>query len=107
MKILRREEVWIHSHFVTDCSYLPDHYARRIQRQMNRVLGDLGIVFGIHFDSRGDGGLRIVLECIPVPGTMLRIDSALARIVDPIPSRPRKTRVRIDAPKRLASVDRE
>lgn len=96
MKILRREEIWIHSHFVTDCTHLPEHRAREIRRKMDRVLDRLGIVFGIHFDSRGDEGLRIVLECIPLPDTMERIESALAATIEPMPARPRRTKVEID-----------
>lgn len=104
MKVLRREEIWIHTHFVTDCAYLPDHHARDIRRKMKRLLDKLGIVFGIHFDSRGREGLRIVLECIPLPETMGKIESALREMIEPIPARPRKTRVAIEPPKRHTSV---
>jgi hypothetical protein len=38
VKIIRRERVWIHTHFVTDCTYLPDHFAREIARRMDRLL---------------------------------------------------------------------
>jgi hypothetical protein len=100
MKILRREEIWIHTHFVTDCTYLPDHYARGVRRRAERLLDQVGIVFGIHFDDRGDRGLRIVLECIPLPQTMQKIEAELAKIVEPIPSRSRKTDVRIEPPAR-------
>lgn len=96
MKILRREKIWIHAHFVTDCMHLPDHRAREIRRKIARVLDRLGIVFGIHFDSRGDEGLRIVLECIPLPETMEQIESALAATIEPMPARPRRTRVEIE-----------
>ena len=100
MKILRREEIWIHTHFVTDCTYLPDHEARRVRHRTARLLDQVGIVFGIHFDDRGDRGLRIVLECIPLPETMKKIEAELAKIVETIPSRPRKTDVRIEPPAR-------
>jgi hypothetical protein len=106
MKILRREQVWIHTHFITDCSYLPDHYAREIRRKTERLLAKLGIVFGIHFDSRGDEGLRIVLECIPLPETMKKIETGLVEILEPIPARPRKTEVAIEAPSRRVEVQR-
>ncbi|UCC67731.1 MAG: hypothetical protein JSV79_11520 [Armatimonadota bacterium] len=106
MELLRRDEVWIHTHFVTDCRYLPDHHARDIRRKTDRVLDRLGIVFGIHFDSRGEEELSIVLECIPLPETMREIESALAKIVRPIPSRPRRTKVEIEPPKRRISVAR-
>ncbi len=103
MKILRREEIWIHTHFVTDCVYLPDHYAREIRRKVHRFLERVGIVFGIHFDARGEGGLRIVLECIPLPETMQKIEAELANILEAIPARPSKTRVRIEPPRRGAA----
>ena len=104
MKIARREVIWIHTHFITDCLYLPDHQARRIREQMARVLEEERIVFGIHFDShRDERGLCIVLECIPLPEPMSRIEAALAEVIKPIPSRPRKTRVQIGPPaKRMA-----
>jgi hypothetical protein len=102
MKILRREEIWIHTHFVTDCTYLPDHEARRVRHRTERLLDQVGIVFGIHWHDRADRGLRIVLECIPLPETMQKIEAELAKIVEPIPSRPRKTDVRIEPPRRSA-----
>ena len=105
MRIVRREAVWIHTHFLTDCVYLPAHHAREIREKMSRVLEEQRIVFGVHFDSRGDEeGLRIVLECIPRPETMERIESALADIIGPIPARLRRTRVQIEPPaRRLAA----
>ena len=107
MRILRREEVWIHTHFVTDCTYLPAHFAREIRSKMDRVLDQLGIVFGIHFDSRSDEqGLTIILECIPLQEAMRKIELALAEIVKPIPARPRKTQVRVEPPERRISVQR-
>lgn len=98
MRILRREEIWINTHFVTDCSYLPDHAAREIGRKMDRVLESLGIVFGIHFDSRGGEGVRIVLECIPLREKMQQIEAELTALIEPIPSRPRRTRVEVEPP---------
>ena len=101
MKIVQREVVWIHTHFVTDCVYLPAHYAREIREKMRRVLERERIVFGIRFDSRAsDEGLRIILECVPLPEPMERIASALAEIIKPMPSRPRKTTVEIAPPAR-------
>ncbi len=100
MKVLRREEIWIHTHFVTDCAYLPEHFAREIRGKMDRVLDGLGIVFGVHFDSGGDEGLRIVLECIPLRETMEKAEGALREIVAPIPARPRRTRVQVEPPAR-------
>jgi len=86
--------------------YLPDHHAREIRRKMGRVLDKVGIVFGIHFDSRGDEGLHIVLECIPLPETMGKIESALTEIVGPIPALPRRTKVEIEPAKRRVPVGR-
>lgn len=106
MKIVRRQEMWIHTHFVTDCTYLPDHLAREIRRKADRLLEKLGIVFGIHFDEQYEGGLRIVLECIPLPETMERIESGLAEIIEPIPARPRRTKVRIEPPARQVQAAR-
>ena len=96
MRILRREKVFVHTHFVTDCVYLPDDRARDIRKHMARVLDELGIVFGIHFAaSRTEPGLRIVLECIPGKAEMERIERELAEAVKDVPSRPRKTTVTI------------
>lgn len=106
MKIVRRERLWIHTHFVTDCTYLPDHFARDIAREMDRLLEKERIVFGIHFDSYGSEGLRIVLECMPLPDTMQRIEAGLAEIIAPVPARPRKTEVRVEAPKRSIRLER-
>ncbi|MFB3879864.1 MAG: hypothetical protein ACE149_01310 [Armatimonadota bacterium] len=106
MKLLRREKVWIHTHFITDCTYLPDHFAREIARKMDRLLEKERIVFGIHYDSHGDEGLRIVLECIPLPETMARIEQGLAEIISSIPARPRKTAVQVEPPQRGAVVSR-
>jgi len=96
MKILRRERVFVHTHFVTDCEYLPEDRAREIRKHMARVLDELGIVFGIHFAaSRTERGLRIVLECIPGKPEMARIQKELSVAIKDIPPRPRRTRVAI------------
>jgi hypothetical protein len=100
MKLLRREAIWIHTHFVTNCRYLPEHFAREIREKMDRVLDRLGIVFGIHFDGRGEEGLRIVLECIPLRETMEKAEAALREIIGPIPARPRRTKVEVEPPAR-------
>jgi len=106
MKIVRREQVWIHTHFLTNCTYLPDHHAREIRRKTDRLLDELGIVLGIHFDSRGNEGLRVVLECSPLPETMKKIEAGLAEILGPIPARPRKTEVAIEPPNRRLAPER-
>ena len=40
-----------------------------------------------------DPGVRVVLECIPLPNTLEMIQLELQRIVQPIPARPRETHV--------------
>ena len=96
MEILRREKVFVHTHFVTDCEYLPDDRAREVRKNMARVLDELGIVFGIHFAaSRTERGLRVVLECIPGRSEMERIEKELSEAVKDIPCRPRRTQVTV------------
>jgi hypothetical protein len=96
VEILRRERVFVHTHFATDCEYLPDDRARELRKHMERVLDELGIVFGIHFAaSRTERGLRIVLECIPAAPEMERIEKELSEAVKDIPCRPRRTQVTI------------
>jgi hypothetical protein len=98
MRILRRETVFVHTHFASDCEYLPDDRAREIRKHMARVLDELGIVFGIHFAaSRTERGLRIVLECIPGRAEMERIENELAELTKDIPCRPRKTTVTVSS----------
>jgi len=75
MRILRREEVWIHTHFVTNT-------------------------------RSEDKGLHIVLECLPFPETLKKIESALAEILKPIPARPRNTRLHIEPPEQPTSLAR-
>jgi hypothetical protein len=63
---------------------------REIEGQIIPVLRRFGIVYDIHFDAhRDDPGVRIVLECIPLPNTMELIQIELARIIQPIPAKPR------------------
>jgi len=64
---------------------------QEIERQIIPVLRNLGIVYDIHFYAHGqDPGVRIVLECIPLPNTLELIQLELTRIVQPIPSMPRE-----------------
>ncbi len=101
MKILRRERSWLHTHFVTDCEYLPPPEEKRLRREMARVLEENRIVFGIHFASYSEErGLRIVLECQPLPETLDRIEKALVELVKDLPSKPRKTNVIVEPPHR-------
>jgi hypothetical protein len=91
MNILDRRHTWLHTHFLTDCVRLPPHRMREIETQVIPVLRKLGIVYDIHFDAhRDDPGVRIILECIPLPNTLELIHVELKRIVQPIPSKPRE-----------------
>jgi hypothetical protein len=94
MNILERRHTWLHTHFLTDCERLPPHRMREIETQVIPVLRKLGIVYDIHFDAhRDDPGVRIVLECIPLPNTLELIQLELARIVQPIPAKPREMHI--------------
>jgi hypothetical protein len=67
---------------------------REIQGQIVPVLRNLGIVYDVHFDAhRDDPGVRIVLECIPLPNTLELIQLELKRIIEPIPAKPRETHI--------------
>jgi hypothetical protein len=94
MNILDRRYTWLHTHFLTDCERLPPHRMREIESQIIPVLRNLGIVYDIHFDAhRDDLGVRIVLECIPLPNTLQLIQLELTRIVQPIPAKPREMHI--------------
>jgi hypothetical protein len=89
MKILGREEQWIHTHFLTDCTTLSAARMREIVKQMTPRLRELGIVYGLHFTQVGDERTcRIVLECIPFPKTLDHIQRLLQDAVHAIPARP-------------------
>ena len=52
------------------------------------------LVYDIHFYAhRQDPGVRIVLECIPLPNTLELIQLELTRIVQPIPAKPREMHI--------------
>jgi hypothetical protein len=90
VKILERHKTWIHTHFVTDGARLSAHHVRDVEARMRPFLRALGIVFGVRFEAhKGEAGVRIVLECIPLPETLDLIQAELQRIIDPIPARPR------------------
>jgi hypothetical protein len=94
MKIMERRHTWLHTHFLTDCERLPPHRMREIETQIIPVLRNLGIVYDVHFDAlRDDPGVRIVLECIPLPNTLELIQLELGRIVQPIPAKPREMHI--------------
>ena len=94
MNILERRHTWLHTHFLTDCERLPWHRMQEIERQIIPVLRNLGIVYDVHFNAhRHDPGVRIVLECIPLPNTLELIQLELARIIQPIPAKPREMHI--------------
>ncbi len=96
MEILERRQTWIHTHFVTDCVRLSEARGREIAAALLPVLRQHHIVYGIHFEeSRHDPGIRIVLECIPLPPVLEQIEAALRRIVAPIPAKPQPVKVQI------------
>ena len=89
MKILGREEHWIHTHFLTDCTRLSEVRMREIIKAMLPHLRALGIVYGFHFAQVGDNrACHIVLECIPFAHTLDRIQQRLQETVRDIPARP-------------------
>ncbi len=93
MKILSCEELWIHTHFLTDCTSLPEFRMREIVKEMTPVLRELGIVFGIHFTQvREERTCRIVLECIPFARTLDHIQRRLQKVIRDIPAHPAVTR---------------
>ena len=80
-------ETWIHTHFLTDGYALTVVGRRRIRNEIESFLRLEGIVFGIHFEeARGDRGVCIVLECIPLPETMKRIQAQLEKTIRDIPA---------------------
>ena len=99
MKILGREEVWIHTHFLTDCVRLSSQRMRHIEKKLLPMLRQLGIVFGVHFTQlRDERTCRIVLECLPFAATLDRIQQHLQDVVREIPSRPPTTKVTPEGP---------
>ena len=89
MKILGREELWIHTHFLTDCTRLSAARMREVVTAMLPSLRELGIVYGLHFTQVEDERTcRIVLECIPFAKTLALIQQQLQEVVREIPARP-------------------
>jgi len=89
MEIVERRELWIHTHFVTDCIRLSQAQARDIEAALLPVLRQQHIVYGTHFEeSLHDPGIRIVLECIPLRSVLEQIETVLRRIMAPIPAKP-------------------
>jgi hypothetical protein len=89
MKILGREEHWIHTHFLTDCTRLSETRMRAVVKGMTPHLRELGIVYGMHFTQvRDERTCWIVLECIPFSPTLDCIQQKLQEAVHDIPARP-------------------
>ncbi len=109
MRILERRFSFIHTHFLTDCEKLPAELGRELRREMERFLREKGIVYGIHFEeARHERGLRIVLECVPLPKVLDEVEQHLRKLVKPIPKRPRPVQpVRIEEPPRSEAFERE
>lgn len=96
MKILERRELWIHTHFLTDCQKLSTYHMRRIKTEIEGYLRSIGIVYGIHYEARPrERGIRIVLECIPIESTMRLVEDKLRELVRPVPIRPIPARARV------------
>jgi hypothetical protein len=105
MKILEREEIWIHTHFLTDCTSLSTARMREISQRIVPFLRKEGIVYGIHFTQLHDEHTcRIVLECIPFPAVLDRIQHQLRDLVREIPSRPTTTKVSVEEPAKARSA---
>ncbi len=94
MKVVKREEVWIHTHFLTDASSLPLKERRRIQWEMEGFLRGLGIVYGIHF-KEGER-LTVVLECIPEKDKIERIEGRLRKLLEGVKPKPKVTKIRVE-----------
>lgn len=108
MKIFGREELWIHTHFLTDCIRLSSQRMQDIEKAMLPFLRQLGIVYGVHFTQlRDERTCRVVLECIPFAETLERIQQKLQDIVREIPSRPPTTKVTAEEPQNSLRFLRE
>ena len=104
MKILGREEIWIHTHFLTDCTSLSSARTREVSQGLVPFLREQGIVYGIHFTQLQDERTcRVVLECIPFPAVLDRIQQQLQDLVRKIPSRPPTTKVTVEEPPQTRS----
>lgn len=109
MRILEKRFTFIHTHFLTDCEKLPYELGRELQRDMERFLREKGIVYGIHFEeTKSERGIRIVLECVPLPRVLEEVESHLRELIKPIPRRPRPVRtVRVEEPPHSEAFESE
>ena len=94
MKIVRREEVWIHTHFITDTKSLGTQERQRIKWEMEGFLRSLGIVFGIHFQE-GER-VRVVLECLPEERNLEAIHSKLQEVIKDMGPKPKVVRIKVE-----------
>ena len=89
MKIVRRRESWVHTHFITDGERLATRDRKRIEKEIVPLLRQLRIVYGVHFrEPEKDEGIHIVLECIPQEDHLEAIEALLRKVIEPIPKRP-------------------
>lgn len=96
MRVVDVKETWIHTHFITDARRISVSNTRLIKKKMEKLLRDMGIVFGIHFrDFREDERIRIVLECRPFPQDLKKIKSHLEEVIKDIPAHPGETKIKI------------
>ena len=51
MEIMQRRELWIHTHFVTDCVRLSHAQGREIEAALLPVLRQHHLVYGIHLNA--------------------------------------------------------
>ncbi len=78
--------------------------AAYIEAALLPVLRQQHIVYGTHFEeSRHDPGIRIVLECIPLRSVLEQIETALRRIIAPIPAKPTPVQTVTTEPPRIVT----
>lgn len=94
MRVVKREEVWIHTHFVLDSKELDVRERERIKLEMEGFLRNLHIVFGIHF-KEGET-LRVVLECIPEKEKLEKIQKKLDELLEPLKPKPKTVKVKVE-----------
>lgn len=108
MKVLDREELWIHTHFLTNCTSLAAFRMREIEKEIVPFLHELGIVYGIHFSqARDERTYRVVLDCIPFAKTLDHIQRKLQEIVHDILARPPTTKVTPEGQPKAVLVSRK
>lgn len=93
MEIIKREEMWIHTHFTTDVKSMDSKQRQRMQWEMENFLRGLGIVYGIRFEE-GET-VKIVLECIPVSKPLDEIHKHLEEVVRDVHPKPKVVRVQV------------